>query len=40
MSVPDRDLDEPESPFCLEHGQQRPCPYCLADEYEERESQP
>lgn len=40
MSVPDRELDEPEPSFCLEHGQQYPCPFCRSEEYDERESQP
>jgi hypothetical protein len=48
MSVPDRDLDEPDEALCAEHGKPWPCKYCKfeaqmqrAEElYEERESQP
>ena len=47
MSVPDKDLDEPDEALCEEHGQARPCKYCRfeaqmqrAEEYSERESQP
>jgi len=40
MSVPDKDLDKPEPTFCFAHGQPQPCPYCLAEECSELESQP
>lgn len=28
MSVPERDLDEPDEALCAEHGKPHPCRYC------------